>query len=77
YYEESGGGVTFSGGEPLLQAAALCDTLYLLKQKQIAVCVDTAGDVAWEQLERVADYCDLFLYDIKAFDAALHKKITG
>ena len=49
YYEESGGGVTFSGGEPLLQAAALCDTLYLLKQKQIAVCVDTAGDVAWEQ----------------------------
>ena len=77
YYEESGGGVTFSGGEPLLQAEALADTLCLLKQKHIATCVDTAGDVAWEHMERAAQYCDLFLYDIKAFDAALHKKITG
>ena len=70
-------GVVVSGGEPLLQAEALADTLCLLKQKHIATCVDTAGDVAWEHMERAAQYCDLFLYDIKAFDAALHKKITG
>ena len=55
----------------------MADTLCLLKQKHIATCVDTAGDVAWEHMERAAQYCDLFLYDIKAFDAALHKKITG
>lgn len=77
YYEESMGGVTFSGGEPLLQAEALYDALYMLKQKQISVCVDTAGDVEWKVMEKIVSQCDLFLYDIKAYDAAMHERITG
>lgn len=77
FYEESAGGVTFSGGEPLLQAEALYDALYLLKQKGISVCVDTAGDVEWKVMEKVASQCDLFLYDIKAYDNSVHQRITG
>lgn len=77
FYEQSGGGVTFSGGEALLQAEAVYETARLLKAENVSVCIDTAGDVPWSTLYSMCDVCDLFLYDIKAFDSHLHRRLTG
>lgn len=77
FYEQSGGGVTFSGGEPLLQSGFLQETMALLKMHGIHIAVDTCGDVPWEAFEAVLPYTDLFLYDIKHIDPELHRKGTG
>lgn len=77
FYDESGGGVTFSGGEPLIQINFLEDTLKLCKKNYISTVVDTCGYVATESFKRVFEYTDLFLYDLKLFDDELHKKYTG
>ena len=77
FYEQSGGGVTFSGGEPLLQSTFLAETMALLKAYHVHIAVDTCGDVPWEAFEEVLPYTDLFLYDVKHIDPALHKKGTG
>lgn len=77
FMEESGGGVTFSGGEPLQQADFLIEILKACKQKEIHTAVDTSGFAKWEALEKVAQYTDLFLYDLKIIDDELHKKHTG
>lgn len=65
FFEESGGGVTFSGGEPLAQSAFLLECLKLCKAHKIHTCVDTAGVASGELLEEICRYTDLFLYDIK------------
>lgn len=77
FYENSGGGVTFSGGECMLQIDFLCEILKKCKESGIHTAVDTAGNVPWERFEKILPYTDLFLYDIKAFSEELHKEGTG
>ena len=77
FYESSGGGVTFSGGECMLQADFLREILRLCKENGIHTAVDTAGDVPWASFEKVLPYTDLFLYDVKAATESLHKEGTG
>ncbi len=77
FYDTSKGGVTFSGGECMLQVDFLCEILKLCKQNGIHTAVDTAGCVSWEHFEKVLPYTDLFLYDVKCFDEQKHKEYTG
>lgn len=77
FYEESGGGVTLSGGEPLAQSTFSLELLKACKQRGIHTAVDTCGAVSWRVLERIRPFTDLFLYDLKHMDDASHKKTTG
>jgi pyruvate formate lyase activating enzyme len=77
FYDESGGGVTFSGGEPLLQSAFLRALLEACHQREIHTAVDTTGFAAPAVLDRVLDYVDLFLYDLKLMDDEKHQRFTG
>ena len=77
FYDNSGGGVTFSGGECMLQLDFLCEILKKCKSEGIHTAVDTAGNVPWKSFEKILPFTDLFLYDIKAFGAELHRKGTG
>jgi pyruvate formate lyase activating enzyme len=76
-YEESGGGVTISGGEPLDEIDFLEELLVKLKEKKIHTALDTSGYSDWENIERISKYIDLFLYDLKVMDDYRHKKYTG
>ncbi|MDD4773848.1 MAG: glycyl-radical enzyme activating protein [Eubacteriales bacterium] len=73
----NGGGVTFSGGEPLLQAAVIASTAAMCNNAGISVVIDTAGCVKFEAFQAVIPYTSLFLYDIKHADKQFHKKYTG
>lgn len=77
YYEESGGGVTFSGGEPLMQPEGLLELLKSSKQHGLHTTVDTCGFAATSVFEQIMPYTDLFLYDLKQADKELHRKYTG
>jgi pyruvate formate lyase activating enzyme len=77
FYEESGGGVTISGGEPFVQYDFLLEMLQLIKQNGIHSCVDTSGHVTKERMLKVAEFTDMFLYDVKHIDSELHKLYTG
>jgi pyruvate formate lyase activating enzyme len=77
FYDVSGGGVTFSGGEPLLQWKFLVDVLAACGKERIHRAVDTSGFCSLHILERVAQHTDLFLYDLKLMNAALHRRLTG
>jgi len=77
FYDESGGGVTFSGGEPLFQLGFLLALLRACKEKAIHTAVDTCGFVPWETLDDIREHIDLFLYDLKLMDDAKHRKFTG
>lgn len=77
YYNATGGGVTFSGGECMLYPNYLADIASTCKAMEISVAIDTAGNVPFDSFEKVLPYTDIFLYDIKAIDSALHKKGTG
>ena len=77
FYDESGGGATFSGGEPLMQPAFLLALLEACGRLDIHRAVDTSGYVSKEWLLRVAEKTDLFLYDLKHMDAETHRKFTG
>ena len=77
FYDETGGGVTISGGEPLLQIDFLCELLSALKREGIHTAIDTALDVPESHLSRILPYADLFLCDIKAVDRELHRTLTG
>ncbi len=77
FYEESGGGVTFSGGEPLIQINFLENLLTLSKQMGIHTVVDTSGYSSWENIDRIKGNVDIFLYDIKHMDNEKHKKYIG
>ncbi len=79
----SNGGVTFSGGEPLLQLDFLIEFAKLAKQKNINIAIDTCGQPFTnekeylEKFDTLASLVDLFIVDIKCFDNDLHKEITG
>ena len=77
FFDNSGGGVTFSGGECLLHSAFLSECLPLLKKKGIHTCLDTCGAVGWDSIEQILPYTDLFLYDIKKMDPVKHMEYTG
>ena len=77
FHEESGGGVTFSGGEPLYQPQALLEILKLCKEKGIHTTVDTCGYAQWKYYERIIPFTDLFLFDLKLLDPEKHEKFTG
>ena len=77
FFENSGGGVTLSGGECLMQPDFCRELLCALKENKIQTAVDTCGYVSRETLDKVIPYTDVFLYDIKAIDAAVHKTCTG
>ena len=77
FFENSGGGVTLSGGECLLQADFCAELLKQIKNRSINTAVDTCGYVPKEAFEKVIPYTDTFLYDIKAIDEDVHKKCTG
>jgi pyruvate formate lyase activating enzyme len=77
FYEESRGGVTFSGGEPLLQSRFLSEVLRACHERELHTVVDTSGFASWEVFERILPYTDLFLYDLKHTDPELHLRYTG
>ena len=77
FYDNSGGGVTLSGGECLMQADFCTELLRALKEKGIHTAVDTCGFVSRESLDKVIPYTDIFLYDLKAFDEDCHIRCTG
>jgi len=74
FFDQSGGGVTFSGGEPLVHAKMLIELLDECGKRGIHRAVDTAGNVGTETILEVARRTDLFLYDLKHMDSDLHKK---
>ncbi len=77
FFEESGGGVTFSGGEPLMQADFLYEILKLCKKDNIHTCIDTTGFASLKTVQKIAELTDCFLFDIKIIDNELHQKFTG
>ncbi len=77
FYESSGGGVTLSGGECLMQADFCAELLKRLKENDINTAVDTCGFVSMETLDKVIPFTDIFLYDLKAYDEDVHIKCTG
>lgn len=77
FYDQSGGGVTFSGGEPLAQPEFLESTMRLCKEAGLMTAVDTCGFAPWEVIERIIPFSDLFLYDVKHMDDAVHRKLVG
>jgi len=74
FFDQSGGGVTFSGGEPLVHKKLLIELLEECGKRRIHRAVDTAGNVSTETILEVARHTDLFLYDLKMMDSLLHQK---
>jgi pyruvate formate lyase activating enzyme len=77
FFQESGGGVTFSGGEPLMQSGELIKLLEATGREGVHRAVDTSGYAETEELMNVAEHTDLFLYDLKLMDPLRHKEYTG
>ncbi len=77
YYITSGGGVTLSGGEPLLQADFCREILMLCHENGINTVIETAGNVPFSAFEKVLPYTDTFLFDLKAIDEKVHIFCTG
>lgn len=77
FYVNSGGGVTFSGGEPLLQWEFVREVAKKCKEKGIHTALDTTGYAKWDVMEEVLQYIDLVLYDIKHMDSRIHFEGTG
>ncbi len=77
FYDQSQGGVTFSGGEPLMQPKFLKELLVQSKEEGLETVVDTSGFAHWQVLEDIIPYTDLFLYDVKVMDDAKHQKYVG
>jgi len=77
FYREGGGGVTVSGGEPMLQSEAVAELFKRLKEKGISTLVDTAGDVPWECFERVKEFTDIFYFDVKTGSEEKYSHTVG
>ncbi len=77
FYDESSGGITFSGGEPLLQIEFLESLLKESKKRYLTTVVDTSGYSDFERFEKINSLIDLYFYDLKLMDNELHKKYTG
>lgn len=77
FYTESSGGVTLSGGEPLLQDEFAVKLLKRLNKAAIHTAIETGGNVPLQAVEKVLSYTDLFLFDLKHVDSCEHKRLTG
>ena len=77
FFDQSGGGVTVSGGEPLMHSKFLLELLEACRERGIHTTVDTTGNAPKETLLQVAKKTDLFLYDLKMMNSEKHKKWTG
>ena len=77
YYKRSGGGITFSGGEPLLQGEFLLESLKLLKAEGINTAIDTSGYGYEKYYKEILKYVDVIILDIKHFDNDGYKELTG
>jgi pyruvate formate lyase activating enzyme len=77
FYDQSGGGVTFTGGEPMFQPRFLQSALLACRKRKIHTTVDTCGYTTWENFVSILPLVDVFLYDIKLIDPARHKKYTS
>ena len=77
FFEQSGGGVTFSGGEAGLQYEFLSEIGAELQKDNIHTALDTAGLITWEKLEKAINSMNMVLFDIKSYDSRLHRKYTG
>lgn len=77
FYEQSGGGVTLSGGEPLAQPAFSHSVLQESRKRGIHTAMETCGHASWEVWEALLPHLNLILYDVKAVDPAKHQRLTG
>ncbi|MBQ8351024.1 MAG: glycyl-radical enzyme activating protein [Clostridia bacterium] len=77
FYDNSGGGLTLSGGEPLMQFDFAYELLRQAKKNGIHTCIETCGFAKTEDILKIAEYTDIFLYDWKLTDEKLHKEYTG
>ncbi|SMC63931.1 pyruvate formate lyase activating enzyme [Desulfocicer vacuolatum DSM 3385] len=77
FYYHSGGGVTVSGGEPLVQKDFVAALLEGCVMQGINTAVETSGHVPWENIENVLPWIDTLFYDLKHLDANIHRQITG
>ncbi len=77
FYETSGGGVTLSGGEPMMQVDFVRDVAARCKAAGLHVALDTCGAVTWDRYEQILPWVDLVLYDLKIIDGERHRAATG
>jgi len=77
FYENSGGGITFSGGEPMYQFDFTYELLKSAKKNNLHTCLETCGFSKWENFEEISDLVDIFLFDYKETNPEKHKKFTG
>jgi pyruvate formate lyase activating enzyme len=77
YYLKSGGGVTLSGGEPLFYHAFIRAFFEEMRERGIGTLVETCGHVPLRNIQNVAEYTDIFFFDVKHMDADRHKALTG
>ena len=77
FYRASNGGITISGGEPLMQNSFTLQLLKECKKRGLHTAIETSGYAEWNVLKTIAEYTDLFLYDIKVMDPRKHKEYTG
>jgi pyruvate formate lyase activating enzyme len=77
FYQNSGGGVTISGGEPAMQAGFVEWLMKTMKEMGLHVALDTCGQASWNELEGLVSHADLVLYDIKHMDTEQHRRGTG
>ncbi|MBN7772959.1 (2S)-3-sulfopropanediol dehydratase activating enzyme [Clostridium aminobutyricum] len=77
YYDRSGGGVTISGGEPLIQSDFVAELFKACKDEGIHTCLESTFYADWEEIEKILPYTDIIISDIKHMDINIHKKYTG
>lgn len=77
YFDRSGGGVTVSGGEPLLQSDFVAALFKACKAEAIQTCLESVFNVEWKVIEKIRPYTDILISDLKHMDTELHKKFTG
>jgi len=77
FYDNSGGGMTVSGGDPLMKPKFTLELFKAAKEKGLHTCIETSGFAKWEDIEAMLPYVDLFLWDVKESDSARHKEYTG
>ena len=77
FYENSGGGVTLSGGEPLSQPKFVAALLAECKKEGLHTVLDTSGQASWKDMENALTSVDLVLFDIKHLDSVMHRQVTG
>jgi pyruvate formate lyase activating enzyme len=77
FYKSSGGGLTLSGGEPMMQFEFSLNLLKKAKNVGLHTCIETCGHAPAWQFQEILPFCDLFLYDFKVADPDMHMKFTG